>query len=146
MKIGVIGVGHLGKIHLRCISEIPEYEIVGFADTDPGRASEVSAQFGIRAFDQIDELMDQVDAVSIVTPTTSHFELARLAIGKGKHVFIEKPVTDQSHKARMLHDLAKEKGIKVQVGQDRKSTRLNSSHVKISYAVFCLKKKKTKKR
>lgn len=116
MKIGVIGVGHLGKIHLRCISEIPEYEIVGFADTDPGRASEVSAQFGIRAFDQIDELMDQVDAVSIVTPTTSHFELARLAIGKGKHVFIEKPVTDQSHKARMLHDLAKEKGIKVQVG------------------------------
>ena len=78
MKIGVIGVGHLGKIHLRCISEIPEYEIVGFADTDPGRASEVSAQFGIRAFDQIDELMDQVDAVSIVTPTTSHFELARL--------------------------------------------------------------------
>src|SRR5690606_4792537 len=61
-------------------------------------------------------LMDQVDAVSIVTPTTSHFELARLAIGKGKHVFIEKPVTDHSHKARMLYDLAKEKGIKVQVG------------------------------
>src|SRR5690606_9945346 len=116
MKIGVIGVGHLGKIHLRCISEIPEYEIVGFADTEPGRASEVSAQFGIRAFDQIDELMDQVDAVSIVTPTTSHFELASLAIGKGKHVFIEKPVTDQSHKARMLHDPAKEKGTKVQVG------------------------------
>ncbi len=116
MKIGVIGVGHLGKIHLRCISEIPEYEIVGFADTDPGRAREVSAHFGIRAFDQIDELMDQVDAVSIVTPTTSHFELASLAIGKGKHVFIEKPVTDHSQKARMLYDLAKEKGIKVQVG------------------------------
>ncbi len=116
MKIGVIGVGHLGKIHLRCIGEIPAYEIVGIYDKDGDRAKQVAAEFNVSVFENMDELMDVVEAVSIVTPTTSHFEVAEKAINKGKHVFIEKPVTDTSAKARILLQLAEEMGVKVQVG------------------------------
>lgn len=116
MKIGVIGVGHLGKIHLRCISEIAGYELTGLMDADIDRARQVSSEYDIPAFEEIEDLLDRVEAVSIVTPTISHYEIASLAIEKGKHVFIEKPVTDTSEKARSLQDMAIQKGIKVQVG------------------------------
>ncbi len=116
MKIGVIGVGHLGKIHLRCIREIPGYEMIGLYDLDTARAGEIASEFDLPVFDSVPALLDAAEVVSIVTPTTSHFEVARMAIEKGKHVFIEKPVTDNSAKARQLQKLAAEKGVKVQVG------------------------------
>ncbi len=116
LKIGVIGAGHLGKIHLKCIKNIPEYEIVGFYDTDPDNAATVSDHFGIMHFDNIDELIDSVDVVDIVTPTISHFEYAARALKKFKHVFIEKPIVATPEEANKLALIAQEANVKVQVG------------------------------
>lgn len=116
LKIGVLGAGHLGKIHLKCIKQIPEYELVGFYDTDPQTAEEVSNQFGLQSFDNIDSLIDAVDVVDIVTPTISHYNCASRALRKSKHVFIEKPVVASPAEAHKLMELAKEAQVKVQVG------------------------------
>ncbi|MDD3742324.1 MAG: Gfo/Idh/MocA family oxidoreductase, partial [Lentimicrobiaceae bacterium] len=92
LKIGVLGAGHLGKIHLNCIQQVENYELVGFYDLDPQKAKQVSAETGIRAFDDMDALIDAVEVVDIVTPTLSHFECANKAMRKFRHVFIEKPL------------------------------------------------------
>ncbi len=116
LKIGVLGAGHLGKIHLKCIKQIPEYEIVGFYDINETTAAEVAAEFGIKAYGTIDDLIADVDVVDIVTPTVSHFECAAKSLRKSKHVFIEKPVVATPFEANALMELAKEAQVKVQVG------------------------------
>jgi predicted dehydrogenase len=117
LRIGVLGAGHLGKIHMRCIQELPElYELAGFFDPSVENARAASEQFGVMPFHSMDSLLDAVDVVDIVTPTTSHFDCASAAIKKLKHVFIEKPVTNTVDEARILIKLAKEAGIKAQVG------------------------------
>jgi predicted dehydrogenase len=116
LKIGVIGAGHLGKIHIKCINEIPEYELVGFFDTDESNAKAVSKEFGIRKFNSIDELINAVDVVDIVTPTIAHFENAAHALRQFRHVFIEKPIVASPEEALKLLEIAKEANVKVQVG------------------------------
>ncbi len=116
LKIGVLGVGHLGKIHLRCIKEISGYDLVGFYDTDPDQLKEVEKEFGIKGFSNIDELIDCVDVVDIVTPTVSHFSCAKSAIEQRKHVFIEKPIVTTPEEARELIELANAMKVNVQVG------------------------------
>lgn len=117
LKIGVLGVGHLGKIHLKCINLAQEsYELVGFFDLNDAMAAKVVEDFGIKRFDTIEDLFAAVDVVDIVTPTTTHFELAKKAIEAGKHIFIEKPVTHTLEEAEELVRLAQAKGIKIQVG------------------------------
>ncbi len=116
LKIGVLGAGHLGKIHLKCIKQIPEYVIAGFYDIDPETVRHVADEFGIHAFDSIDSLIEEVDVVDIVTPTVSHFSCASQALRKFKHVFIEKPVVATPAEAHTLMELAKEAQVKVQVG------------------------------
>lgn len=116
LKIGVIGAGHLGKIHIRLIKEIPAYTLVGFYDADPENSSKVAAESGIRKFDSPAELIDACDVIDIVTPTLYHYELAVLAIRKSKHVFIEKPLTHTVEEGKALLRLATEANIKVQVG------------------------------
>lgn len=116
LKIGVLGVGHLGKIHLKCIQEIEDYNLVGFYDTDEKALAEVEKETGIKGYSNIDELIDKVDVVDIVTPTVSHFACAKSALEKHKHVFIEKPIVTTPEEARILIDLAKNKNVKVQVG------------------------------
>jgi len=116
LKIGVIGAGHLGKIHIKCIKEIPEFELVGFFDTDLKNAQIVSNEFGIRNFDSIEELISQVEVVDIVTPTIAHFELAARALKQFKHVFIEKPIVTTPEEALKLIKIAEEAKVKVQVG------------------------------
>ena len=116
MKIGVLGAGHLGKIHIKCIKLIPEYELVGFYDPLPENATAVAEEHGIRAFDSIAALLAEVDVVDIVTPTLSHYECAEQALNAGKHVFIEKPVTNTLEEAEKLIALSAEKGLKMQVG------------------------------
>ncbi len=117
LKIGVLGAGHLGKIHLKCL-QLTEgiYELVGFYDADAENAVQVSKDFGITLFDSVDALIDAVDVVDIVTPTPTHFALAAQVIRKGKHVFIEKPLTHTVAEARELLKLKEEYGVKVQVG------------------------------
>jgi predicted dehydrogenase len=116
IKVGVIGVGHLGKIHIKCINEIPEYELIGFYDTDKSNAQLVSNEFGIRNFNSIDELIDEVDVIDIVTPTIAHFEPAARALRKFRHVFIEKPVVATPEEALKLIEIANKANVKVQVG------------------------------
>jgi predicted dehydrogenase len=117
LKIGVLGTGHLGKIHLKCINLAnSKYELVGFYDTDPDVAGSVAKAFNTTAFSDLASLIEAVDVVDIVTPTTTHFKLAKQVIAAGKHLFIEKPITHTLEEAEELVNLAKEKKVKVQVG------------------------------
>ncbi|MHA7100756.1 Gfo/Idh/MocA family protein [Roseivirga pacifica] len=116
LKIGVLGAGHLGKIHIKCIKDIPQYELVGFYDASPENAKIVAEELGIKAYDTIDQLIAAVDVVDIVTPTLSHFDCAKQALDAGKHVFIEKPVTNTIEEAEELITLSESKGLKIQVG------------------------------
>jgi len=116
LKVGVLGAGHLGKIHLRLLNESEKYELIGFYDADAINAQKVAAEFGYRYFDNINTLIDSVDVIDIVTPTLSHFECAKKAIKKGKHTFIEKPITNTFEEASELLKLEKQYGVKGQVG------------------------------
>ncbi|WP_422354108.1 Gfo/Idh/MocA family protein [Roseivirga pacifica] len=116
LKIGVLGAGHLGKIHIKCIKDIPQYKLVGFYDASPENAKSVAEELGIKAYDTIDQLIAAVDIVDIVTPTLSHFDCAKQALDAGKHVFIEKPVTNTIEEAEELITLSRSKGLKIQVG------------------------------
>lgn len=116
MKIGVIGAGHLGQFHLNQLGDIAEWDLVGLFDSSADRAKEMAEKHGITAYNSIDELLKVVDAVDIVTPTLAHFDVAEKAIKAGKHVFIEKPVTNTVEEAEILIALAEQYNVKVQVG------------------------------
>lgn len=116
LKIGVFGVGHLGKFHLNNWKEISGVEIVGFFDPHDETAKEVAEKYQLPRFLDADALMDACDAIDVVAPTTYHFEWCERAIKKGKHVFVEKPLANTMEEARQLVKLAAESGIKFQVG------------------------------
>ncbi len=116
LKVGVLGAGHLGKIHLRLLQNSTKYNLVGFYDPSKENAAKVSADFGYKAFDSIDELIDAVEVVDIVTPTLSHFECAEKAIKKGCHIFIEKPIAKTILEAEGIKTLASQHHVKGQVG------------------------------
>lgn len=116
LKIGVLGAGHLGKIHIRLLKEIGTAELVGFHDHHPGTAEKISGEFGIKYFENPEALFDACDAVDIVTPTVSHFELASKAIQRSKHVFIEKPITTTVEEATRLVSMVQQKNVKAQIG------------------------------
>ena len=116
LKIGVIGAGHLGKIHLNNWAAIEGVKLIGFCDTDDENAKIVAEKYALPRFATTNELLDACDAVDIVAPTTFHFELCEAAIKKGKHVFVEKPLANTMDEARALVKLAKEANIKFQVG------------------------------
>ncbi|NJW51445.1 Gfo/Idh/MocA family protein [Salinimicrobium oceani] len=116
LKAGVLGAGHLGKIHLRLLQESQEYELVGFYDIDEASGRKVEEEFGYRYFNDLDALIAAVDVVDVVTPTLSHFETGKKSILAGKHLFIEKPITNTVEEAEELTRLAKEHNVKGQVG------------------------------
>jgi predicted dehydrogenase len=116
LKIGVLGAGHLGKIHLKLLQEIPDFELVGFYDISPDVSQAIENELHVKAFSSYDELMEQVDAIDVVTPTLHHYESASRAIKRSKHVFIEKPLTNTLEEAKSLLALSKEADVKVQVG------------------------------
>ena len=116
LKIGVLGAGHLGKIHIKLIQEIEMFELVGFYDPNDKNASKADEKFGVKRFTDLEELIDSCDAIDIVTATISHFECAQLALKKTKHIFIEKPMTSTLEEAFRLVELIKEAGVKAQVG------------------------------
>lgn len=116
LKAGVLGAGHLGKIHLKLLNQSDKYELAGFYDPIKENAEKVSKEFGYKSFDSIQELIDAVDVVDIVTPTLSHFDCAKEAIEKGKHIFIEKPITKTVEEAEILIELLKKHKVKGQVG------------------------------
>lgn len=117
IRIGVLGAGHLGKIHIKLLQELSEqFQLVGYYDHHPENQVIVAERFGLRHFESEDALLAEVDAVDIVTPTLTHFDLATKAIRRFKHVFIEKPVTETFEQAKSLAALAEEAGVRVMVG------------------------------
>ncbi|HQU70682.1 MAG: Gfo/Idh/MocA family oxidoreductase [Calditrichaeota bacterium] len=116
VRIGVIGVGHLGRLHTMQLKQIPEARFTGIYDSDPQRLAGIAGEFEVPAFERIEDLIEQSDALSIVTPTTHHFEIARMALAAGRHVFIEKPFTTTLAEADQLLALSKEKDLKIQIG------------------------------
>ena len=116
LKVGVLGAGHLGKIHLRLLQQSEKYELVGFYDPSQENTEKVIAEFGYKSFNSIDDLIDAVEVVDIVTPTLSHFDCAKKAIKKGCHVFIEKPIAKTVIEAEAIKTLASQYHVLGQVG------------------------------
>jgi len=116
LKIGVLGAGHLGKIHLKLLSQSSKYQLIGFYDPLKENALKVSQKFGYHNFKTVDALINAVDVVDIVTPTLSHFDCAKKAIDSGKHIFVEKPITTTVGEAETLRNLLKKHQLKGQVG------------------------------
>lgn len=116
LKIGVLGAGHLGKIHLRLLQQSEKYELVGFYDPNKEHAEKVSKEFGYKNFATIATLIHAVDVIDIVTPTLSHYKCAKVAIKSGKHIFLEKPISNTVEEAEEIIALSKEYNVKGQVG------------------------------
>ncbi|MFK7936815.1 MAG: Gfo/Idh/MocA family protein, partial [Saprospiraceae bacterium] len=117
LKIGIFGVGHLGKIHLKCLQQLSEtYQIIGFHDPDSATAQKIQSQFNLPFFSNRDTLLDAIDVADIVAPTFAHLELALAAIQRGKHVFIEKPIANSLVEAQQIVAAAQSAGVKVQIG------------------------------
>jgi predicted dehydrogenase len=116
LKIGVFGVGHLGKFHLNNWKEIKDVEVVGFYDPSDDAAQDVSEKYQLPRFLDAERLIDAVDVIDVIAPTTYHYDLAKRAIRKGKHVFLEKPMANTMQEARELVNLVQESRIKLQVG------------------------------
>jgi predicted dehydrogenase len=116
INVGVIGTGHLGSLHSKMYSEIESANFVGVFDTDKQRREETASKYKVTAFKSIGELLNAVDAVSIATVTTTHFEVAKQALNAGKHVLIEKPITSTLAEADELIALAGSKKVLIQVG------------------------------
>ncbi len=129
LKAGVLGAGHLGKIHLRLLQQSENYELVGFYDASAKQAKSIVDEYGYTLFNSIEELIEAVDVVDIVTPTFAHFDVAKKAIEAGKHVFIEKPITNTVEEAEELIKLATANNVKGQVGHVE---RFNPAYTAVS--------------
>ncbi len=116
LKVGVLGAGHLGKIHLRLLQESKKYELIGFYDPSEENAKKVALEFGYTSFSSIASLIEAVDVVDIVTPTLSHFDCAKQSIEKGRLIFIEKPITKTVLEAEAIKTLASQYHVQGQVG------------------------------
>ena len=117
LKAGVIGAGHLGKIHLKLLDQSTKYDLVGFFDEDPEVSEAISNELGFKCFPSMDALINECDMVDVVTPTVHHFKCAKKVIEAGKHLFIEKPITQTVEEAVALRELAKKHKVRGQVGQ-----------------------------
>jgi predicted dehydrogenase len=116
LKVGVLGAGHLGKIHLKLLQQSEKYELVGFYDENLENGKKIAEEFGYKQFNTIATLIHAVDVIDIVTPTLSHYKCAKVAIKSGKHVFIEKPISNTVEEAEEIIALANEYKVKGQVG------------------------------
>ena len=116
LKVGVLGAGHLGKIHLKLLKQSSKYKLVGFYDADKENSEKVAAEFGYTAYKDLDQLISDVDVVDVVTPTLAHFDVAKKVISAKRHLFIEKPITNTFEEAEELIKMASENGVKGQVG------------------------------
>lgn len=138
LKIGVLGAGHLGKIHLRLLKELKDtYHLVGFYDPNEENAKAVAAEMDITAYSTIEGLLNEIDVIDIVTPTLSHFDCAEQALRMQKHVFIEKPITNTVEEAKKLLSLSHEADVKVQVGHvERFNPAYRAAKDKINSPMF----------
>lgn len=132
LKIGLVGAGHLGKIHIKLLLSLPIWTLIGFHDTNKAAATAVEQKWDIPHIDDLDTLIEQVDALAIITPTPHHFNIAKKAIEQGKHVFIEKPLTQTLEQAEELIKLAEQHQIIGQVGHVE---RFNPAYLTIRHKI-----------
>lgn len=123
VKVGVVGAGSLGFHHIRILRDVDGAQLVGFVEERPERAAVVSSELGVKSYGDLATLLDEVDAVTIVVPTPSHFEVAKQALERGKHVFIEKPITRTLDEADELLAIAGDSGAIVQIGHVERFNR-----------------------
>ncbi|MDY3538279.1 Gfo/Idh/MocA family oxidoreductase [Riemerella anatipestifer] len=116
INAGLVGAGHLGKIHLRLLQQSEKYNLVGFYDADTENGKRLEAEFGYKYYPNFEDLLNEIEMLDIVTPTLFHYDYAQKAIEHGKHFFIEKPVTQTLEQAEDIIRRCTEKGIKAQVG------------------------------
>ena len=133
LKVGVLGAGHLGKIHLKLLDQSSKYDLIGFYDPDIANGQRVEKEFDYKYFEQLDDLIDSVEVVDIVTPTLSHYNCAIKAISKGKHIFIEKPITNTLEEAEHIRILVSENNLRGQVGHVE---RFNPAFKAIRYEII----------
>lgn len=116
LKLGIFGVGHLGKFHLNNWKQIPDIEIVGFFDPNNDNAKAVEAEYGLKRYMNEAALIQASDIIDVVTPTHLHFPVCEMAIKMGKHVFVEKPMANTIEEGKAIMEMVKESGVKLQVG------------------------------
>ena len=137
LKAGVLGAGHLGKIHLKLLHQSNKYELLGFFDADKKAAAAIEAEFGYKSFESMEALIAACDVVDVVTPTIYHYDCAEKVIKAGKHLFIEKPITQTAEEAHAILKLAEEYGVKGQVGHvERFNPAFMSVREKIDNPMF----------
>ena len=137
LRVGVVGVGHIGSNHARLYAQIPTAQFAAIYDVDLGRAKAVGKKHGVHVAGSLEEFAERVDAASIATPTTTHYEIARALLGRGKHLLVEKPITDNTAQATELSELASGKGLILQVGHiERFNPVLSALEQRLTHARF----------
>jgi predicted dehydrogenase len=116
LNIGVVGTGHLGKLHTKMFKEIENCNLVGINDSNSGQVKVVGEEFGVNVFESLNDLLNKVEAVSIAATTSAHYDLAKICLNAGKHIFIEKPITATITQAEEIVELADSLNLKIQVG------------------------------
>ena len=116
LRVGVVGVGHIGKNHARLYAESGSADFSAIYDTDPGAAQKIADQFRVRSVSSLEKFIESVDAASVATPTSTHFEIARQLLERGKHLLIEKPIAENTSDASELAELAAQQRLVLQVG------------------------------
>lgn len=132
LKAGVLGAGHLGKIHLKLLHQSSKYELVGFFDADTEASSTIESEFGYKSFPTMEALIDSCDVIDVVTPTIYHFDCAKKVVEAGKHLFIEKPITQTVAEANTLLQLVEKHGVRGQVGHVE---RFNPAFMAVSHKI-----------
>lgn len=137
LRVGVVGVGHIGSNHARLYAEIPSAEFAAVFDTDAAKASAIAQRYGAKTASTIWEFGDMVDAASVATPTTSHFDVARALLQSGKHLLVEKPITESTRQASELVAMASERKLILQVGHvERFNPVLSALEERLSHPKF----------
>lgn len=116
IKIGIAGIGKMGKVHARALSEMENFEFVGIYDVNNKEAQEIASIYDVKYFDSLEKLLDEIDAVIVATPTTTHKDISMKAIEQKKHLLVEKPLAENSEVAEEIYRKAVKHGVKLMVG------------------------------
>ncbi len=137
LRVGVVGVGHIGSNHARFYAQIPDAQFSAIYDVDLAKAKTIGKKYRARVAQSLDEFLEAVDAASIATPTSTHYEIARALLARGKHLLIEKPITDNTEQATELCELASRRGLILQVGHvERFNPVLSALEQRLTHARF----------
>jgi predicted dehydrogenase len=137
LRVGVVGVGHIGKNHARLYAETEAVDFAAIYDTDATTARDIARQYEVRATDSLEEFSELIDAASVATPTNSHFAIAQPLLEKGKHLLIEKPIAENTAEASQLAELAVQRQLVLQVGHvERFNPVLSALEVRLTHPRF----------